>query len=99
MCWQAANRDPKVFEDPNAFQLHRDNSKHLSFGIGKHACSGAATARMEMRIALEELLARLPDIEIVDPESVRFEFRGAETSAITRLPARFSPRPAQDTHT
>jgi cytochrome P450 len=92
MCWQAANRDPKVFEDPNDFQLHRDTSKHLSFGAGKHSCSGAPTARMELRVTLEELLTRLPDIEIIDPELIRFEFRGAETSAITRLPARFSPR-------
>jgi cytochrome P450 len=92
MCWQAANRDPKVFDDPNSFRLDRDNGRHLTFGIGKHSCTGAPTARMELRTALEELLARLPDIEIVDPHSMSFEFRGAETAAITRLPARFTPR-------
>jgi cytochrome P450 len=91
MCWQAANRDPQVFDDPNSFRLDRDTSRHLTFGAGKHSCTGAPTARMELRIALEELLARLPDIEIVDSDSISFEFRGAETAAITRLPARFTP--------
>lgn len=91
MCWQAGNRDPEAFPDPNSFRLDRNSNIHLSFGLGRHSCVGAATARMEMKLALEELLARLPDIELVDADSIAFEFHGAETSAIPALPARFTP--------
>jgi hypothetical protein len=45
-----------------------------------------------MRVALAELLRRLPDIELVDPDAVRFEFTGGEFCAIPELPARFTPR-------
>ena len=94
MLWAAANRDPAVFEDPNTFNLDRERSRNkrsLTFGHGIHACVGAATARMELRVALEELLSRLPDIELVDPESVRSEFAGVELCAIRSLPATFTP--------
>jgi cytochrome P450 len=92
MCWQAGNRDPDVFEDPDTFNLDRGEFTHLSFGIGKHSCVGSATARMEMRLALQKLLDRFADIELIAPEAVEFEFHGAETAAIPRLPARFSPQ-------
>jgi cytochrome P450 len=47
---------------------------------------------MEMRVAAEELLRRLPDIELTDPDSIKFEFGGTETAAIPALLARFDPR-------
>lgn len=96
MCWQAGNRDPGIFPNPDIFSLDRGEFAHLSFGIGKHSCVGSATARMEMQIGLQKLLERLPDIELAAPEKVEFEFHGAETAAIPRLPARFTPR-ASDT--
>ncbi|CAN5393276.1 cytochrome P450 [soil metagenome] len=92
LCWQGGNRDPGAFPDPNTFRLDRPSNAHLSFGLGRHSCVGAATARMEMQLALKELLTRLPDIELVDPGSIKFEFHGAETAAIPALPARFTPR-------
>jgi cytochrome P450 len=92
MCWQAANRDPAAFAQPNDFRLDRTVGKHLAFGLGRHFCVGSLVAKMEMKTTLEELLKRLPDIELVDPERVEFEFRGAETAAIPALPARFKPR-------
>ncbi|MCW3014562.1 MAG: cytochrome [Solirubrobacterales bacterium] len=91
--WAAANRDPKVFEDPEEVRLDRKpgRNRHLTFGFGAHACVGQPTARMEMRIALEEILRRLPDIHLVDPDSVKYEFLGSEAQAITKLAARFTP--------
>lgn len=94
MCWQAGNRDPEVFPDPDTFRLDRGQISHLSFGLGRHSCVGSATARMEMRHGLQKLLDRFPDIELVAPDAVEFEFHGAETAAIPRLPARFTPREA-----
>jgi len=62
MLYPSANLDPDVFEDPEAFKIDRD-PRHLGFGVGNHFCLGANLARMEMRVAFEELLRRLPDME------------------------------------
>lgn len=56
--WVAANRDPRVFDDPDVFRLDRDPSHNLLYGAGIHVCPGAELARMELRVVLEELLAR-----------------------------------------
>lgn len=92
MCWAAANRDPKHFEAPYEFRLGRKRNRHLTFGFGLHTCIGAPVARMEMRIAAEELLSRLPDIELVDPASVRSQFGGAENVFIPELQVKFAAR-------
>ena len=65
----AANRDPRRFADPHAFDIHRTNS-HLTFGKGMHYCLGANLARLEGRVALNELLNRWPDWSI-DYETAR----------------------------
>ena len=64
----AANRDPTAFCDPDAFKVERDAAAHLAFGFGPHYCLGAPLARLETRIAVERLLARLGKIERVGPE-------------------------------
>ncbi len=56
--WVAANRDARVFEDPGVFRLDRDPAQSLLYGAGIHACPGAPLARLELRIAIEEMLAR-----------------------------------------
>ena len=62
----SANRDERVFSSPEVFDLDRDTSKMVSFGNGRHFCMGAPLARLEARIALEELRHRVVDYEI-DP--------------------------------
>src|SRR5205807_3435611 len=63
----AANRDPAVFPNPDAFDLHRPNKRHLAFAQGPHVCLGVHLARLEARTALQALLDRMPDLRL-DPE-------------------------------
>ncbi|HMQ93522.1 cytochrome P450 [Amaricoccus sp.] len=57
--WIAANRDPRAFADPEAVRLDRDPGANLLYGAGIHVCPGAPLARLELRVFLEELLARI----------------------------------------
>jgi cytochrome P450 len=60
----AANRDPRRYPDPDVFDIHRDDIQHLTFGFGLHFCLGANLARLEARVALDELLNRFPEWDI-----------------------------------
>jgi len=60
----AAQRDPREYDDPDRFDIHRKIERHLSFGFGQHLCLGKSLARQECRVAFEEILARFPDYEI-----------------------------------
>ncbi|MDX6284882.1 MAG: hypothetical protein QOG53_367 [Frankiales bacterium] len=60
----SANRDPRVFPEPDTFDLDRDTSELASFGSGRHFCLGASLARLETRIVLDELVARVADYNI-----------------------------------
>jgi cytochrome P450 len=60
----SANRDERRWRDPDVFDVGRDTADHVAFGFGVHFCLGAALARLEARIALEELLARVPDFTV-----------------------------------
>jgi cytochrome P450 len=60
----AANRDERRYADPDRFDIHRDQGQHLTFGFGLHFCLGAALARLEGRVALDEVLNRFPDWEL-----------------------------------
>ena len=77
----SANRDPAVFENPDCFDIHRQNAKeHLSFGHGPHFCLGAPLGRLEARVVLEELSARLPSLRVVPGQTLHYlpnvAFRG-----------------------
>jgi cytochrome P450 len=64
LMWIAGNRDPRAFDDPNAVKIERSTDAGLVWGQGIHLCPGAPLARLEMRVALEELLSRTKRIEI-----------------------------------
>jgi cytochrome P450 family 142 subfamily A polypeptide 1 len=65
LLYPSANRDERVFAEPFRFDVRRDPNPHLAFGIGAHFCLGASLARLELRVLFEELLAMLPDLELV----------------------------------
>ena len=73
LLFAAANRDERTFAEPDRFDPRRDPNPHLAFGFGVHFCLGASLARLELRIGLDELLARAPRYELAekDPERVR----------------------------
>jgi hypothetical protein len=66
----AANRDPEVFEDADKFVIDRSINRHAAFGLGIHRCVGSNLARMELRVAIEEFIARYPRFELSDPGAV-----------------------------
>ncbi|MCM6776720.1 cytochrome P450 [Nocardia sp. CDC159] len=66
----SANRDPEVFEHPDAFDLDRDTSASLVFGSGRHHCLGSNLGLLELRVALQEIAARVADYEI-DPAGTK----------------------------
>jgi len=71
----SANRDERVFRDPDNFDIHRKAQAQIAFGVGAHACLGMHLARMENRIALEAVLERLDDLRL-DPDAPTPEIIG-----------------------
>ena len=68
MLYPSANRDEDHFKDPQTFDVTRSPNDHVAFGFGPHFCLGAPLARLEIKIAFERLLERLPDLHLVDDE-------------------------------
>jgi cytochrome P450 len=82
LMWIAGNRDPRAFANPDAIKLERDTTASLVWGRGIHLCIGAPLARLEIRVALEELLARTTRIEAVDAKPARKVFPGNGLAAL-----------------
>ncbi len=82
----AANRDPDAFVAADRVLLDRAENRHAAFGLGRHRCLGSNLARMELRVALEEWLARYPDFELADPAAVAWS--GGQIRGPRELPIR-----------
>jgi cytochrome P450 len=85
----SANRDERVFPDPDVYDIGRDTSEHLSFGRGIHFCLGASLARLEARVALEEVLRRIPDWAI-DPAGLE-RVHSTNVRGFSAMPVSFTP--------
>jgi len=85
MLYQSANRDEAVFPDPDRFDITRDPNPHLAFGIGAHFCLGANLARAELRIMIEALVERFPDMRVA-PGGAAERMASTLVSGIRRLP-------------
>ena len=89
MYYASANRDEDVFPDGDRFDVGRTPNEHLAFGVGQHFCLGTSLARLEIKLVFEELLRRLPDIELAGP--VR-RLRSNFINGTKELPIRFTPQ-------
>ncbi len=87
MAFPAGNRDPKVFERPDEFVIDRERNRHFAFGSGIHRCLGSNLARMELRVAIETFLARVPPFALTDPDDVIWT--GGQVRGPRRVPVRW----------
>ena len=89
MWYASSNRDETRYEDPDRFDVRRENSEHQAFGAGgRHFCLGTALARLELRILFEETLRRFPKMELAGaPAFVQSPF----INQLKTLPVRLAP--------
>jgi cholest-4-en-3-one 26-monooxygenase len=84
----SANRDEDIFENPDVFDVGRSPNDHVAFGVGQHSCLGLSLARLEIKVIFEELLQRIPDMELTgDVRRLRSNF----INGIKEMPVRFTP--------
>ena len=86
MAYNAANRDPEVFERADEVLIDRERNRHAAFGLGVHRCLGSNLARLEMNIAIEAWMARFPEFGLVDPAAVIFA--AGQVRGPRRIPVR-----------
>jgi cytochrome P450 len=86
----AANRDPRAFPDADRYDVRRDTSTMVGFSSGPHYCLGAALARLEARVVMEEFVARVADYDIDPDAAVRGT--GANTRGFAALPSTVKTR-------
>jgi hypothetical protein len=87
MAFPAANRDPRQFENPDEVILTREHNRHVAFGAGIHRCAGSNLARLELRVALQTWMERIPEFELVDPADVTWA--GGQVRGPRRCMVRF----------
>ncbi len=87
MNFPAANRDPAAFDNADQVVLDRELNRHVAFGSGIHRCAGSNLARMELRVALEEWLARIPTFRLADRADVTWA--GGQVRGPRQLPVAF----------
>ncbi|HSA40791.1 MAG TPA: cytochrome P450, partial [Mycobacterium sp.] len=93
LMFESANFDESVFGDPENFRIDRDPNSHLAFGFGTHFCMGNQLARLELKLMLSRVIARMPDLRLADA-SARPALRAANfVSGLEAMPVLFSPGP------
>ncbi len=90
LLYPSANRDPRVFDDPEVLDVTRQHNRHVAFGFGTHFCLGAHLARLELRVMFEELLRSIPDWELVDADEPKI-LPATFARAYDRVRIRFTP--------
>ena len=85
----AANHDERAFADAEYFDIHREIERHVGLGFGIHLCVGAALARLETRIAFEELLAALPELRAPPADGQRAY--SSNVRGLSNLPLALDP--------
>ena len=90
LMYPSANRDPRAFDEPDVLDVTRAHNRHIAFGFGTHFCLGAQLARLEIRVMFEELLRRMPDWELVDPDEPQI-VAATFARAYDRIRIRFTP--------
>jgi cytochrome P450 family 142 subfamily A polypeptide 1 len=90
LLYESANFDETHFDDPERFDVTRTPNDHLAFGTGTHFCLGASLARLELRVMLEQLLARLPDITLASDEPPQSR-PATFISGLLSMPVQFTP--------
>lgn len=90
LCWASGNRDESEFERADQAVFEREHNRHMTFGMGFHRCMGSNLARTEIRVCLEEVLARLPDYELVE-EGVQSAPDVGVVYGYKKVPVRFQP--------
>ncbi|CAL9653497.1 Pentalenolactone synthase [Streptomyces sp. enrichment culture] len=83
---QAANHDPRVFEEPQRFDVTRSPNPHLSFGYGGHFCLGASMARLELEAVFSALVRREPALRLAAPVEELLQHENPSTGGLTALP-------------
>jgi cytochrome P450 family 142 subfamily A polypeptide 1 len=91
LMYASANRDEDVFDAPERFDVERDPNPHLAFGFGPHFCLGASLARLNLRVMFEELLRRVPDMELA-PGAELTRTPSSFMRGLVSMPVEFAPR-------
>jgi cytochrome P450 len=89
LIFTSANRDERKYENAETFDIGRNPRDHLGFGGGLHSCVGAALARLEARVAMEELLTMMPDFTV--DEAGLDRMHSPNVRGFTTVPVRFTP--------
>ncbi|MGV0793259.1 cytochrome P450 [Mycolicibacterium sp. XJ1819] len=88
--WAAANVDPTHYDNPLEVDFNRGRAPNMVFASGTHRCLGSHLARMELRVALDEILNRIPDFTVPNPEDLVYD--NVSVRAVLKLPVTFTPR-------
>ncbi|MGB8364794.1 MAG: cytochrome P450 [Rhizomicrobium sp.] len=89
LCLGAGNRDPKVFDRPDEYDIHRPKHHHMGLGLGPHRCLGMDVAKQEMVAAINGLMDRWPNMRL-DPDKPKPQFRGLDHRGMSALTVRLT---------